>query len=147
MLNEDRIKVMTNLAIQEEKNGRSTEQTGRFYRRDYVSYHMIWTAITSTMAFLLILTMGILYKLEFFLNGIHKLNLSGIGKIILLIYFIYIIAFEVFAYYFYNKKYKESKKRLKKYCGTLHELERIYNQEKTTAGYLAGGPMDYDSFT
>lgn len=139
MLNEDRIRVMAKLAVMEEKNGKNTELASKYYKKDYVSCQMIWTAVTTTCAYLLIVILGVSYKLEFFLQSVQTLNPIEIGQRLLLVYILFLSFFEIIAFFIYKKKFERAQQSLRRYCATLHELEKLYNQERPGTAYSSGG--------
>lgn len=139
MLNEDRIRVMTKLAVMEEKDGKNTELASKYFMKDYISSQMLWTAVTTTCAYLLIIALGVFYRLDFFLKSIHKLNPIEVGQRLLLGYIVFLSLFEIIAFFKYKKKFEHSQKSLKQYCAALHELEKLYNQERPGTSYSSGG--------
>lgn len=129
MLNEDRIKLMTKLAIYEEKEGKEHIKVGSYYKNDYLSIHLIWTGITTTIAYALIVLLWVGYKIEYFMENIHKMNLPALGRGILLGYILFLIAFLVIAYFIYSRRYQRAKRSLKKYNNQLRTLDKMYVSE------------------
>lgn len=130
MLSEDRIKVMTRLAVFEKEHAKENEIASKFYKNDYVSYHMIWTGVTTTIAYGLCLLLFFLLNFESYMNKMHTMNLLEQGKIIIILYICAMVFMLTVAWFFYRKKYESAKKRLKEYCNRLHDLEKIYNEER-----------------
>lgn len=130
MLNEDRIRVMTRLAAFEKEHAKENESASRFYKGDYISYNMIWAGIMATIAFLC--GLGIFFFLNFdtYMANMHKMDLFGQGKIIIMLYIVFLAAVLTISYFIYRKRYLTAQKRLNEYCGMLHDLERIYNNER-----------------
>lgn len=130
MLNEDRIKVMTRLAVFEKEHGRENEIASRFYKADYISYYMIWTGIMTTIAY--VLGLGLFFALNFerYMENMHKMHLWEQGKIMIAIYVIILTAMLMLSWFIYRRRYKKAKKGLEEYCDLLHELEKIYNSER-----------------
>lgn len=129
MLSEDRIRVMTRLAVFEKEHGKENEIASKYYKSDYISYHMIWTGIMTTIAFVLGLLLYFGLNFEHYMEKMHTMNLPEQGKIIVVLYVICLIAMLMISYFIYRKKYMQAQKCLKKYCAQLHELEKIYNRE------------------
>ena len=72
MLDEDKIRVMTKLAVLEKEDGSKTEIASNYYKYDYVTYNMLWTAIASTAAFLLGVGLFLFCRMEYFLNNLLR---------------------------------------------------------------------------
>lgn len=130
MLNEERIKVMTRLAVFEKEHGKENEIASKFYKNDYISYHMIWTGIMTTLAYGLGLLLFFLLNYESYMEQMHKMNLFEQGKILIILYICVLVIMETVAWIVYKRKYAAALKSLKEYCDRLHQLERIYNQER-----------------
>lgn len=129
MLNEDRIKVMTGLAVFEKEHGKENEIASRYYKGDYISYHMIWTAIMSTIAFGLGLLLFFGLNFETYMEKMHTMNLLEQGKNIVVLYVVFLVVMLTIAYFWYRNRYRRAKKGLQVYCDKLHDLEKIYNSE------------------
>ena len=75
MLNEEKIRLMTKLAIYEQGEGKESIKSNKYYKKDYVGLKMINTAITITLAFMLCLILWVIYKVDFFAKNIVSMNL------------------------------------------------------------------------
>ena len=51
MLNEERVKHMVKLALFETKNGNEELKASSYYKKDYVSFHVLWSLILMSIAF------------------------------------------------------------------------------------------------
>ncbi len=150
MLNMERIKLMTKLTSYEERAGKKALTVTKYFKNDYVIMNMITVAVTTTIAFFLLFIMWMLYKFEYLMENIHRINLIALGVKTLLIYVLMLALFLVIAYFVYSHKYNQAKASVKEYVEGLKELERFYDkEEKTKAGFTApvGGVLKYDDFT
>lgn len=150
MLNVDRIKIMTKLTSYEERAGKKALTITKYFKTDYVILHMITTAITTTLAFLLLFGMWMFYQFEYLMGNIHKIDLVSLGIKAFVIYLLFLALFLVIAYFVYSRKYLQAKASVAEYVEGLKELERFYQEEeKTKAGFTApvGGKLKYDDFT
>lgn len=130
MLNEDRIKVMTRLAVFEKEHDKEIEIASKFYKSDYVSYNMIWTGVITTIAYCLGLALFFGLNFEGYMEHMHTMNLVEQGKIMIIIYVCVLTVMVTAAWIFYRRKYNKAQRDLKEYCNRLKELEKIYNQER-----------------
>ena len=69
MLNEERIRLMTKLAIYEEGEGKKTIPMSRFYRSDFIGRAIMKSFIIGTILYGILLGIWIIYQMENFLNG------------------------------------------------------------------------------
>ncbi len=130
MLDESRIKLMTRMASYEDTEGKKTIPIGEYFRGDYVSVNVVKTAISATIAFVLVLAVYIYYNLENFVADIYKFDLVGMGRRIVSVYIVYIAVFTVFAFFFYTIKYNRAKKSLQGYSLALKKLSTMYEEEE-----------------
>lgn len=130
MLNEERIKVMTRLAVFEKEHGKENAVASKFYKSDYIGYNMLWTAIMTTIAYALGLALFFALNFEEYMAKLHKMNLIEQAKIVIVLYVMILTVMLMISYFLYRKRYHKAQKGLKKYCGMLHDLEKLYNSER-----------------
>lgn len=70
MLNEEKVRYMTELAIFEKNQGKEIFSINRYFKSDYVGIQMFRSFFGYTFSYLLILLLWILYKLEDILGSI-----------------------------------------------------------------------------
>lgn len=129
MLDEDKIRQMTRLAVFEKEKGAWTEIASQYYKSDYISYNMIWTGIAITVAYILSIALYVFCRMEYYMNNLQTLKVKPVLITLGIIYVCVLILFEVIAFCIYSRRYKKAEKYLKEYCLELKELEKIYNKE------------------
>lgn len=129
MLNEDRIKLMTKMAAYEEKEGKRDIPICRYFRIDYVSLNMVKTAISTTIAFALIVGMWLLYRADYFMENISKIDLVALGEEILKYYLIVMFIYIIIAYIVYMIRYNSAKRGVKRYYAQLKRISKLYDKE------------------
>lgn len=130
MLNENKVKMMTKMAIYEKNEGRRMLRTAKYFKGDFIAFGILKTLITTTFAFLIIAVMYVLCNAEGLIENINSLDYIAFGKKIALYYIIMLVVFSVIAGIVYNVQYERSRKGLKKYFSRLNKLERFYNGQK-----------------
>ncbi len=130
MLNEDRIKLMTKIAAYENREGKKEIPISKFFRIDYVSLNILKTVISTTIAFCLIVALCVLYKAEYFMANIHKMDLLLLGKSLFKYYAIFLFLYFVIAFFVYMIKYSNAKKGVRHYYGQLKRLSKLYDKEE-----------------
>lgn len=130
MLNNHKIRLMTKLAIYEKEDGKEDIRLGRYYRVDYVRYQLLKTIVAVTGGYLILVLMTILYNMEYLIAEAVKLDYATIGRTMLGIYLVLVLAFSGIAVLGYTVKYNRSRKKLAKYYRMLKRLRTIYQEEK-----------------
>lgn len=126
MLNEDKIKAMTELSIFEKKESKNLDIAGRYFKSDYISNHMLKAFFAYTVSYILILLLVILYSIESIINTVNVMKVLDIFKGYIICYFIGLIIFEAITWYISYKKYLSAKKTYSKYIQKLNRLNKRY---------------------
>jgi len=129
MLNTDKIRLMTKLALYESKTGKEDIRLSKYYKTDYVRYQVIKSVICATIGYVLILALIVLYKSEYLIKNAVKLDYKTIGLYVLGFYIIVVAIYGLSSIVIYSRKYDISRKKLGKYYKLLKRLEKMYNDE------------------
>lgn len=125
MLNEEKIRLMTRLAIYENREGKKTKRIAKYFRGDYVSWNVIKAGLAVTVAYLILLAIWAVYRMEELLETITTLDIMSLGQKALIIYIGVLSVFIILSYIVYTLRYEKSKKSLKKFYRNLRRLEQV----------------------
>lgn len=126
MLNEQKIKTMTKLAIYEKSIGKEDLKINTYYKHDYILSKNIKTRIALTFGALFILGAHAMVEVFGFLDAEKELDLIQMGITYGAIYVSLLIAYSIISTRIYGKRYKEAQARL---AGYKKLLERINGLE------------------
>jgi hypothetical protein len=129
MLNNKKIKLMTKLAIYEDKEGREDIKLSKYYKTDYVRYQVLKSVIAATIGYALILLMIFLYKSEYIIEKAVVLNYKSIGTNVLGVYIMIVTIYGLGSLVGYSMKYDASRKKLARYYKLLKQLGKVYKEE------------------
>lgn len=130
MLNKDRIRLMTQMAAYEQREGKEYMPMSRYYRKDYVGLQMIKTFFASTIAFGILFLLDILYKMDTWLEELYQMDYQSFLTSVLLQYLIFVVAYQVIAWIVYSLRYNKGQKKQKQYLGKLKKVEKLYEREE-----------------
>ena len=128
MLNEERIILMTKMASYEANEGRRNVAIGRYFRSDYIGWHVLKSIISATIAFVVVFGMYIYYDFEVFMMDIYKMDLIEFAKQVLRMYLWTIGVYAAISYVVYTVRYNRAIKSLKLYHMNLRRLSEMYRQ-------------------
>lgn len=128
MINEEKVKLMTKLAMYEKTEGEKYLPISRYYRSDYIGLALIKNFFVVTIGYALVLIALGAYYAEYLLNNVHRMNLIVLGTEILVGYVIIMAAFTVLTYIQYSVKYYLAKKSVKEYYNMLTQLNKMYSR-------------------
>jgi len=126
MLNEERVKLMTRMASYEAGEGKRNMNIGKYFRSDYISFQVIKSIISATIAFVICFALYLFYDFEHFMQDIYKMDLIQFAKNVLIIYAVVVIGYSVISYIVYAIRYNRARKSLKKYYNNLRKLSGLY---------------------
>lgn len=130
MINEQRTRMMTKLALYESKWGKKELQITKYGPGDFVTVKMLWSFVCGTIAFVIILALCALYNMENLLIELFTMDLLHMAINILLIYIIFIGLYLGMCYIYISYCYVRYKKRVNKFLLGIKELYRQYVQSE-----------------
>lgn len=129
MLNNNKIRLMTKLAVYESKEGKEDISLSKYYKTDYVRYQTLKSIISATVGYALILALIFMYKSEEIIKNAVTLDYKTLGTYILCFYIIIITIYGLASIVGYSIKYDKSRKKLSRYFKLLKRLNKVYNDE------------------
>lgn len=140
MINEEKVKIMTKLAMYEKTEGKKSMPISRYFRSDYVGLALIKNFFIVTIGYGLILLVLGFYFSDYLMNNIHKMNLVHMGIYLVAGYAVILFVYSLLTYVQYSVKYYLAKRSMKKYYEELTRLNKIYTRdEKKTNGRTPQG--------
>lgn len=138
MLNERKVKLMTKLAIYEKNEGKHTIPVTKFFSDDYVSWNMLKTVVSITIAYFIGAAIWVIYNIEDILENIATLNYFEIIRYAIMLYVILLLGYIVISYIAYKVKYHKAMKSLSRYEKGLKQLAKIHMEEARRREELGG---------
>ena len=126
MLNEDKIRLMTGIAMYEKKAEKDVFPVTRYFKSDYIGSHLIRSFITYTFTCLMFVAIWILYQIEDIFNMMDISILMASVKYIGILYLIGLVCYLLVTLVVYSKRYNLASKSLKVYQAKLRRLEKNY---------------------
>ncbi len=129
MLNENKVKMMTKMAIYEKNEGKRMLKMSRYYKGDFVTLGILKSIIASTLAFAVMAIFFALCNMEKIVSEVNTMDYTLIAKKIGAYYIIFLVVFSIIAGIVNAYQYDKSRAGLKKYLSRLNKLERFYNNQ------------------
>lgn len=134
MVNEEKVHIMTQIALDETKKYKEQINEGGYFKSDYIRSHIISVIWNISISYLLMLFLVALYFSDYLFVNVVRLNYPQLGIIIVGIYFILLVGTIFFSYFYYLKKYVQNQEAMRDYLGKLKALENFYTQSKEANG-------------
>ena len=127
MLNEDKIKLMTELALFEKKHASQMKTVNQYFKSDYISRNLLRGFISYTLCSILLFGMWILFNIEVVLSSIGMDELKGLafrgGALYLGGLFLYVVLTIIV----YGGRYEYEEKMNRIYIAKLKHLDKRYD--------------------
>jgi len=129
MLSEERIKEQFQLALMDQNEEKSIENTRVFYRSDYIGKEMIKSFFAGTICFLMIIALYFLRDAEKLILTINTMDYVTLLKQVLFLYIGFMILYFIATFLVYFFRYLGQRKKQKKYRVHLKKLQDIYEKD------------------
>ena len=133
MVNEEKVRVMTGIALTETKYGKDEVKEGGYFRSDYIRFRVTSAMWDSTVSYFFILLLAGIYHADYLFKNVASLPYGLMGAIILVIYFLLMMIAGTGSYVYYTREYIRKRRILEEYCRQLDALSAFYqkNEEET----------------
>lgn len=129
MLNNRKVRLMTRLAMYEQKEGKEDIRISKYFRTDYVRLQVLKSIVALTLGYMLILLILVIYHSEYLIRNAVVLDYRGMIMRYAGIYVIILVVYCAMVMIGYMIKYRASRKKLAKYFRMLRRLRSIYREE------------------
>jgi hypothetical protein len=129
MVNNEKVKLMTQIALFEKKEKRKSLRVNKFYRGDFICIYFLKAFLFFTLAYGLGVGMWCLYNIETLISQTDLTYLLDVARTIIMWYLIALIPFLTIVYLTYWVRYSISRKKIKPYQKNLKALKKWYSNE------------------
>ena len=130
MLDERKVKLMTKMALYEQKEGKEDFKVSAYYRKDYASVHTIYSILWMTVGYILLIVLIGFAAMDSLTANMTLAVIVLLTGSIIIGYFLVVFIGGVASHQFYNNKQQEARSRVKKYNHHLIRLLKMYEKEK-----------------
>jgi cytochrome bd-type quinol oxidase subunit 2 len=136
MVNNDRVALMTRLAIYEANHGHEDDMLQQYHKKDYIRIQSLKTIFFSSIAFVLIIALWLCVAESDVLLQLRDGSVKKISFIIGVIYIIFLWINLRINRLIQGRRYENAKGRNYRYMRQLMELGQMYEEEQL-ANYVA----------
>ena len=139
MLSEEKIKIMTNLAMFEKKEGNRIFPVNRYFKSDYISSKLLRSIFSYTLSFLLGIVLWVLCDIEKWLNVMWIESLIELGMKVGAIYLAGLVVYLIISLCIYARRYDYASRGMKVYMAKLKRLDKRYEGNSRPGTRTKGG--------
>ena len=129
MLNEERVILMTRMAVYENGEGRKNGAIGSYFRGDYIGLQVLKSVISATISFVLVCAVLVLYNFDGIMDSLYGIDLFVAVKKVIIAYVVVVAVYALVSYLIYSFMYKKARKKQKAYASSLRRLSEMYQRE------------------
>lgn len=129
MLNEEKVILMTRLAMYEQSLGKEDLDKAKYFKSDYVKYNCLKTLVTTTVLFIVVVVSYIYYNIGTIIENLVDMDFFKIAYKLIIAYGITCVVFMLLAWVLYTYRYIKAKPKLIKYNQNLKKLIEYYDKE------------------
>lgn len=130
MLNEEKIRLMTDVAVFEKKNGSKVTAITSYFKSDYISRNIIRGFLSYTLCAVLVLVLWTLFNMDLFISSVGVEALLAILKKAGAFYLIGLAAYLALVYTVYGKRYDDAVRMNRMYVAKLKHLDKRYDYQR-----------------
>jgi hypothetical protein len=126
MLNEDKISLMTRMAVYEKGKGKKDLNICNYFKSDYIGWQIIKSVICATIAFIIIIVLKLSYGFEDVMVNVYKTDLTAWGRDLFVRYIVFVLIYAGISLMISTLRYKKARKGLRVYYHELKKLSMMY---------------------
>ncbi len=121
---------MINLARFKETNRSGAIRINNCYQSDYIGFGLLGNFILTTIAYILLLVMIAIYRVDVLLENLNDLNIQPLIAAAVIGYLMVLGVYTVIAYAIAKIKYARAEEGIQRYEKNLEEVSRMYEKEE-----------------
>ena len=130
MLNEEKIRLMTELAVFEKEHAVQMKNVTTYFKGDYISRNLIRGFISFTICSALLVCLWILFNVDIVLSSIDMDGLKALAMRRGAFYFGGLVVYETLIGVIYGRRYDYDEKMKRIYIVKLKHLDKRYEFQK-----------------
>ncbi|MDE5863649.1 MAG: hypothetical protein K2K56_01650 [Lachnospiraceae bacterium] len=140
MVQEEKVKLMSRIAIYEKHEGRTEIPMNTFYKADYVRLNALKAIVSATIVYILVAALVAVYQVEYILANILKVDYKKLLTVLLLVYAVWVFLYWLIARILYAKRYEDARSNIIIYNHRLKKIQENTEKEvvKTKRGVVVG---------
>ena len=143
MVREENVKLMSRVAIYEHNEGKNEIAMNSYYKGDYVRLNTLKAVVSATIVYIVIFAMIVMYKIDYILANILKIDYSTLVFWALIIYAVWIAVYWIASRIIYAKRYEASRSNIIIYN---HNLKKLLEENQKEVLKAKGGVVIGDDF-
>ncbi len=130
MVNEEKVRLMTQLALDEKRFYKDELDESGYFRSDYIRSNTLKVLLGYSISYLLIMGLVAMYYVDYLFTNVVQMDMQSMVWLAGCIYVGLLLIITLFCVLFYMTKYTNNRKRLRKYMMEIDKLQKFYRDSK-----------------
>ena len=130
MVNEKKVRLMTQLALDEKRFYKDELDESGYFRSDYIRSNTLKVLLGYSISYLLIIGLVAMYYVDYLFTNVVQMDMQSMVWLAGCIYVGLLLIITLFCVLFYMTKYTNNRKRLRKYMMEIDKLQKFYRDSK-----------------
>ena len=130
MVNEKKVRLMTQLALDEKRFYKDELDESGYFRSDYIRSNTLKVLLGYSISYLLIMGLVAMYYVDYLFTNVVQMDMQSMVWLGGCIYVGLLLIITLFCVLFYMTKYTNNRKRLRKYMMEIDKLQKFYRDSK-----------------
>ena len=130
MVDENKVRIMTDIARDEQQIGKEIMDGGTYYKKDYIAAHKMRIIWSFSLSYILFGILIFLYNIEEILLNFVGIDYLKIGIILLITYMMMLVLCFLVSKIYYTEKYKRDREIVREYTANLKLLKEYYDKNR-----------------
>lgn len=130
MVNEKKVRLMTQLALDEKRFYKDELDESGYFCSDYIRSNTLKVLLGYSISYLLIMGLVAMYYVDYLFTNVVQMDMQSMVWLAGCIYVGLLLIITLFCVLFYMTKYTNNRKRLRKYMMEIDKLQKFYRDSK-----------------
>ena len=130
MVNEKKVRLMTQLALDEKRFYKDELDESGYFRSDYIRSNTLKVLLGYSISYLLIMGLVAMYYVDYLFTNVVQMDMQSMVWLAGCIYVGLLLIITLFCVFFDMTKYTNNRKRLRKYMMEIDKLQKFYRDSK-----------------
>lgn len=130
MVNEKKVRLMTQLALDEKRFYKDELDESGYFRSDYIRSNTLKVLLGYSISYLLIMGLVAMYYVDYLFTNVVQMDMQSMVWLAGCIYVGLLLIITLFCVLFYMTKYTNNRKRLRKYMMEIDKLQKFYQGQQ-----------------
>lgn len=126
LVNEEKVRMMTKLAIYESGKGKQELKLAKYYKSDYIKYSVLKTIVSTAVCYWLAIGLYVLVNLQKLIDNLTNMDYMAVLYKLIVGFVAVVLVYALFARIYYDKKYEAARPNIVIYNHFLKKMTEYY---------------------